>query len=354
MKKLTLPALVDQIKKGNEDAFNELYARYHKLVRYIAFQLTKNHADTEEIVQEVFVQVYKSIDSLKEPEQIKGWISRITYSKVKMQFRKHKDRGIDDELVDVLNKKEEDRYDFVPMKNMHYTSDKEVLDNCLLNLKENFREVLILYYFSQLSIKEIAELTQTPVGTVKSRLLYAKQYLKDEVEEYEKSTHTKLDFKGKTLEAMLISYAASMVPKTAVPFLTFKKITIPTSTALMALKVAGIVALAGGAGYTLYSNYQNQKAEEALSNASFPAVSTNVETKQFTPILYKGKEIKTAEQAYKTLITWAHCEVEMMEKSEAEIKEIQPLFEALSQFGEGYGRLLHRNHWDEQFKNIIK
>lgn len=354
MKKLTLPALVDQIKKGNEDAFNELYARYHKLVRYIAFQLTKNHADTEEIVQEVFVQVYKSIDSLKEPEQIKGWISRITYSKAKMQFRKRRDNSITDELLDVMNKKEEHREEFIPLQHMHRMNDQEVLDACLLQLKEPFREVLILYYFSQMNIKEISQTIGKPEGTVKSRLLYAKQYLKEEVEAYEESTQTKLDFKGKTLEVMLISYAGSMVPKNAIPFLTFKKITIPTSTALMALKIAGVVALAGGAGYTLYANYQNQRAEEALSNASFPAASTNVESKLFTPILYKGKEIKTAEQAYKTLITWAHCEVEMMEKSEMEIREIQPLFEALSQFGEGYGRLLHRNHWDEQFKNIIK
>lgn len=354
MKKLTLPQLVEQLKHGDENAFNELYDRYYKLVRYIAFQLSKNHADAEEITQEVFLQVLRSIDSLRDVNQFKAWISRITYSKAKMQFRKHKDRGIDDELVDVLNKKEEDRYDFVPMKNMHYTSDKEVLDNCLLNLKENFREVLILYYFSQLSIKEIAELTQTPVGTVKSRLLYAKQYLKDEVEEYEKSTHTKLDFKGKTLEAMLISYAASMVPKTAVPFLTFKRITIPTSTALMALKVAGIVVLAGGAGYGFYEAYQHNKAEDALLNTTFPAVDKSTTSKIFTPIQYQGEEIKTPAHAYKTLLTWAHCEVEMKEKTEKEIQEILPVYKALESFGEGYGRLLHRNQWDEQFKNIIK
>lgn len=354
MKKLTLPELVENVKQGNENAFNELYQRYYKLVRYIAFQLSKNHADAEEITQEVFLQVLHSIDSLRDPNQFKAWISRITYSKAKMQFRKHKDRSIENELLDVLNMKEEEHPDYVPVKNMHYISDKEVLDECLLQLKDRFREVLILHYFSQLSIKEIAELMETPEGTVKSRLLYAKQYLKDEITAYEQRTKTKLNFKGKTLEAVMLSYAASMVPKTTVPFLTFKKITIPTSTALMALKIAGIVVLAGGAGYGLYETYQHQNKEDGLLNSTFPTTDINTTTKTFDSIQYLGEEIKTPKQAYKTLLTWAHCEVEMKEKTKEEIQEILPVYEALESFGEGYGRLLHRNHWDEQFKNIIK
>lgn len=354
MKEFTLPVLVNGLKQGDENAFNELYARYHKLVRYIALQLTKNHADAEEITQEVFLQVMHSIHDLRDPMQLKAWISRITYSKAKMLFRKKKDCNIDDSLMDTMKQAEEERLEFTPIKSMHYISDKEVLDTCLSNLKKPFREVLILYYFSQMSIKEIASTIERPEGTVKSRLLYAKQYLKEEIHAYENATDTKLDFKGKTLEAFLISYAGAMSPTISSPFITFKKITIPTSSAFMSMKMVGALVLAGGAGYGIYTAYQQINQRASLSNSSFPVTQIEQTTKTFTPIIYQGKMIHSPKQAYKELISFAHCEVEMKEKSEVEIEEIMPLYEALMQFGEGYSNLLHRNKWDDDFKKIIK
>ena len=61
MKNKSLPQLIKQAQNHEEAAFNELYRRYVKLVRYIAFHLTKNNTDTDEVVQEVFIQVQRSI-----------------------------------------------------------------------------------------------------------------------------------------------------------------------------------------------------------------------------------------------------------------------------------------------------
>ena len=148
MKTETLPQLIRKAQNQDEEAFNELYRRYYKLVRYIAFGLTKSNADTDEIVQEVFLQVQRSIKDLKDANLFKAWLSRITYSKAKMLFRKNRDCYMEDKYLDILHGKEEVREEYLPHKQNRHHSDMDVLYQCMQRLKPAYREVLILYYFS--------------------------------------------------------------------------------------------------------------------------------------------------------------------------------------------------------------
>ena len=87
--------LVKEIQQGNETAFNELYERYHKLVYYVAFQMTNCEADAEEIKQEVFIKVIRHINDIKDAKSIKYWLTTITHNECKHLFRSNKDKGMD-------------------------------------------------------------------------------------------------------------------------------------------------------------------------------------------------------------------------------------------------------------------
>lgn len=340
MKKTSLPDLIAKVKQQDEEAFNELYRRYHKLVRYIAYGLTKNHADTDEIVQEVFIQVQKSIQDLKDPEQFKAWISRITYSKAKMLFRKSKDHYMDDETLDVLQNVEEIREDFCPQKKARHQSDLNVLNACLNKLKPQYREVLVLHFFSQLSIKEIAEITENPEGTIKSRLLYAKKYLRIEIEAYEKESGEALNFYGKALEAALFSLGHSLVKEPRLYKIPFLKITVPTSTLLMAAQISLSAILSFGVVYGI---------KDWMDHNSYISDDTEAIKKEFPFVEYQNHTITTPREAYTVLIHFADCDVEMRSKSKEELQAILPVYEALMNYDGGYYELLERRSWDQLF-----
>lgn len=340
MKKAKLPELIAKLQLHDEGAFNEIYRRYHKLVRYIAYGLTKNHADTDEVVQEVFLQVQKSINDLKEPAQFKAWLSRITYSKAKMLFRKNKDHYMDDEYLELLQNKEEIREEYCPQQNIRHQSDLTVLYECMGYLKPQYREVLILFFFSQLSIKEIAEITGAPEGTVKSRLLYAKKYLKAEIEKYEEVNDITLSFHGKTLEAALFVFGSSLVKEPALFSVPYLRITIPTSSILSAVKLS-LAAVIGCS--TVFGVKAWIDSDRSITH------DTDTSKKEFHALEYRQQTISTPREAYRVLIDWADCEVEMKAKSEQEILEILPVYEALVDYQGGYHDLLNRRNWHQLF-----
>lgn len=339
MKNKTLPQLILQAQNGNEEAFNELYRRYYKLVRYIAFGLAKNNADTDEIVQEVFIQVQQSIKDLKDPNLFKAWLSRITYSKAKMLFRKNRDHYMEDKYLDILQGKEEERKEFLPQAQHRHQSDLSVLYECMQKLKPYYREVLLLYYFSEMNIKEITDLTQLPEGTVKSRLLYAKKYLREEIEQYEKRSGEAITFRGRSLEAALFALGASLIetPTLLIPFTNLKS---SSFTWGVIVKTAVIVLLGGGVigGVVALSDNTQQEGDSATINQ-----------RRFPNIIYQNDEITTPREAYRTLIDFADCDVEMRKKTEDELADIERVYSALMEYGEGYAELLRRRNWDEIF-----
>lgn len=347
MKNKSLEYLVGEVVKHNEEAFNELYRRYYKLVYYIAFQLTKNSSDADDVLQETFLQMQKSIHDLRDAKQFKAWIGRIAYSKSMKLFQKQKDANLSDAQLQVLSNQMESRSDFLPEHSMHYEHDMKALDHCIANLKHVYREVLLLYYFAQLNIREIALTLNIPEGTVKSRLLYGKKYLKTEIDVYQEQTGERITFKGSSLETLLVGAGASLSSTSLVSgSLPFKHISIPPTTMLLIAKVAAITTLASGAVVGGYSLYEQNKEE-----ATPPQVISKsmISSDPFPTLWYKEKQVDKARIAYETLLEFAHCEVEMAQKSKEEFAEIFPVYQAVESYGGTYQQLLHRNSWVEEF-----
>lgn len=344
MKEQSPEGLVQRVQEHDEDAFNELYQRYRRLVHYIAFQLTKNEADADDIVQETFIQVQSSIQDLKDPNLMKAWIGRIAHSKSITLLRKKKDQQMSDKQADFLSKQKEVRMEYCPDEQSHHTTDMEVLHQCISELKLPYREVLILYYFVQLSIKEICDELQIPEGTVKSRLLYGKKNLKERISLYERTAQVKVTFHETALESMLFTAGSAMVVTSPKPaFLHFKNITIPTSTILMSMKVTIAATLVSGAaigGFITYQNLNEQKLEAT------PMVANERHATEFPKVYYNGKQIDTARAAYELLLTEAHCEAELKKMDTKKQEEISIIYKALQDYGGAYPELLSTYDWD--------
>lgn len=341
MRKLDDITLVAKVLQNDEEAFNEIYRRYHKLVRYIAFQLTRNSADADEVLQDVFVQVQKSLKDLKDPKNLKAWISRITYSKAKLLFRSRKDVYLDSDKIEVLYNKLEDRMEYLPSEKAKYQANFDVLYKCILTLSDDYREVISLFYFGQMSLKEIIAILNIPEGTVKSRLLYAKKNLRKAIVAYEERTQDKVRFHS--LSTALMGLGFCMVGKKPVSLFLFKTRIKELSFLQTSAVVATAVSVSVVAGSTINHLVQDRKD-----------VNKEAFVSNFKVVNYQGEEITTPKQAYKTLLDWADCEVEMKEKTKQEYLEIEPVFHALQSYGEGYYDLLVQFNWSTQFSKSIQ
>jgi len=165
--------LILRCQTGDKDAFAELIERYQAPLRYFISHLSSNNEVTEDIFQETWLTVIRRICSLKSTEAFPTWLYRIARNKVYQQIRgKKKIHEIDDNIA-VKNDTEEE---------MFSAEDAAKIHRCLKKLQAEHKEVLMLRFLEQMSYNEMAEVINCGLGTVKSRIYYAKLALKKEME----------------------------------------------------------------------------------------------------------------------------------------------------------------------------
>jgi RNA polymerase sigma-70 factor (ECF subfamily) len=165
--------LILRCQTGDKDAFAELIERYQAPLRYFISHLSSNNEVTEDIFQETWLAVIRRIRSLKSTEAFPTWLYRIALNKVYQQIRgKKKIRELDDN-ISVKNDTEDDVFS---------AEDAAKIHRCLKKLRPEHKEVLMLRFLEQMSYNEIAEVINCGLGTVKSRIYYAKLALKKEME----------------------------------------------------------------------------------------------------------------------------------------------------------------------------
>ncbi len=350
MSNLALEDLIELVKKGNDQAFQELYERFYKKTYYAALKITKNQADAKDITQETFIQVHKSISSLNDNSLFVQWLNRIIVSKASDLFRKNKTTTLPEDHA-LFQVQQEERFAFIPEANMHFTSDHELLDYFMSKIDERYRTVLVLHYFSELSIAEIAEALDIPEGTVKTRLKRGRDVLKDLISSYQDKEGVSLDFKSAEIATVLSGWFLYDFANT--------DITIPVFTEVSVKKVKkhswNVFSMTACALLSAVIIYCGTKIFE-LSNISNDASTTyEVEEKaKFGPVKYQGTSYTNPEDAYYTLTLFAHCEVEMKAKSKAELAAIQPLYEELKRYRGVYWSMLQYRDWDSEFEAVLK
>lgn len=169
--------LIKRVKNKEEAAFRKLYDIYSEKIYKTVYMMIDDKASTQDIVQEVFIKIYVKISSLKHISAFNSWIYRMTIncclsymhdnSKLKLLFDEEE-----------LNSISEEKVEFNPedstLKRDLY---KEIMDS-IYELPNLQRISIILYFYNDLTIKEIALIMECTEGTVKSRLFHGKKNLK--------------------------------------------------------------------------------------------------------------------------------------------------------------------------------
>ena len=157
----------------SDHTFDDWVRQYQRLLFGIAYWWTGSRTDAEELTQEAFFQAYRSRSSLREIEAVKGWLVSILRHCYAQRCRKDHSR-IEIPLDEVVEKSGEtidlrsdgaDPHDILALR------------QALERLDERHRVPLVLFYFQELSYREIAEALELPLGTVMSRLSRARQLL---------------------------------------------------------------------------------------------------------------------------------------------------------------------------------
>jgi RNA polymerase sigma-70 factor (ECF subfamily) len=165
--------LVLRCQIGDKDALAELIDRYQGPLRYFINRLSANSEMSEDIFQDTWLAVIRRIHSLKKLDAFSIWLYRIARNKVYQQLRRKKMLSKLDEKIIVPNNTEDDVFS---------PEDAAKIHRCLKELLPEYREVLMLRFLEQMSYKQISEVTNCSLGTVKSRIHYAKLELKKEME----------------------------------------------------------------------------------------------------------------------------------------------------------------------------
>lgn len=168
-----------QMKKENFENFNIIYKNYYKKIFFLSLKSIGDEKLAEDLTQEVFMDVIVNIKNLNEIEKFSSWISKITINKTNTKLKKL-----------CLQKKYTYNYNEIFFENFIVSHDEP--ENLLLKkdlrksliyeinkLSQIKRRVMLHYFFKELSLKEISDLERIPIGTVKSRLHYAKKVLKN-------------------------------------------------------------------------------------------------------------------------------------------------------------------------------
>lgn len=162
---------VKKAKKGNDQAFQELiHAEKNKLYR-IAYLYVKNENDAIDIVHETIYKAYISIKKLKEPHYFSTWLTRILINTA-LDFIKQNKLVIPTEEMEQFEK----------IEKLHI-EDSIDLVAAIDQLEEKYKTVIILRYYQDLPIKEIAKIVNSPEGTVKTHLHRAINQLKNDLRE---------------------------------------------------------------------------------------------------------------------------------------------------------------------------
>ena len=178
---------IEQVLNGNTKAFAFLVDKYKVLVYTVAFRILRNHEDTEEIVQDAFVKAYHALDSFEKKSKFSTWLHRIVYNSAISKTRKKKleTNPMDDFLIENYSIDNT----FENLDELTHEEQKTLLDVLISKLDPEESAIISMYYISDHSTDEIAEITGLSLSNVKVKLhriraklqVYLKQYLKKNI-----------------------------------------------------------------------------------------------------------------------------------------------------------------------------
>lgn len=164
--------LIHRLKSGDDDAIRELYGQYGQRLYIFALQLTNDPATAEDVTQNTLITAWRSAQNFRSEGRLIAWLLGIVHHTAMKAIRStshHLDQATDETVADQQPSPEE---------RAQGQETKRWVREALQALSSEHRTVLELVFYQGLSLAEVAEVMDCPLGTVKSRLSYARQHLR--------------------------------------------------------------------------------------------------------------------------------------------------------------------------------
>lgn len=174
--------LVTEIQKGNKGVFDELYRLTSQRAYFVALEFLKNDQDAEDILQESYIKALDKINSLDKPESFSSWLNQIVANKSKDFLKNKKPMLFEEEEHEVFEVIPDENTDFRPEESLDQDELQRAVREVLDELSEEKRACVLMMYYEEMSIGEIAQTLEIPEGTVKTRLFSARKDLKNKFE----------------------------------------------------------------------------------------------------------------------------------------------------------------------------
>jgi RNA polymerase sigma-70 factor (ECF subfamily) len=168
-------ALVRRAAAGDAEAFRQLFVRHRSDVARLVYRMLSAPADLEDVVQEVFVQVFRSLKDFRGQSKLSTWLHRVTVNVVLMHRRSARSRPVLTE--EVPNELVADDAQSLPDEDAERHERMRAFQRLLARLADKKRVVFVLHELEGISPAEIAEIVDAPVLTVRTRLFYARREL---------------------------------------------------------------------------------------------------------------------------------------------------------------------------------
>ena len=215
------------------EELEKIYNEAYKAVYWTAMSLLRNDADAEDIVQDTFIAFIESYSDLTDTTKATALLKKIAANKCLDRIKLAKTDNMDDEFFDNVEAVPED---FLPDSIVESDEMRKIVMDIINNsLSEDVRRTLILFYFDEMSTKEIASSLGVPQGSVLRRLNFARNKIKKEVEKYEEENDTKLF-------AMAIPFLSKLFIKES------EQVVLKPMPALLSNLSASVKAPSNGAG----------------------------------------------------------------------------------------------------------
>ena len=181
--------LVRRAQKEDMLAYDLLVRRYQERIYATVYHMTSNHEDANDLTQETFIKAFRALKSFKGDSSFYTWIYRIAVNKTINFLKQRKNRVLlslndmdfnaenDPDLVALISER-------TPRRDLNLSELQEKLNAAMQKLSEHHRMVVVLHDIQGLSHEEIGEIMDCNVGTVRSRLFYARQQLQAYLSDY--------------------------------------------------------------------------------------------------------------------------------------------------------------------------
>lgn len=231
---MNISHLVEKVKKGDNKSFEKLYKLTEREVWFTCISFLKNETTAQDIMQETYITAFLKIQSLEKSSQIRSWLNRIAVNKCKNYLKGKGEIQLDDEIFE--NQAIVDERMSIPEE---YISDKAKREIILSIMQEVLSDVqyqtVIMHYFNEMTVDEIAEVFECSRGTVLSRLNYSRAKMKTAIEDYENKSGDKLH--GVVFVPFFTTIFREQAKSLKVPSIT---ITLPNGESLVTAASKGV------------------------------------------------------------------------------------------------------------------